>query len=122
MRRVAAGSDGSSASSSRTGTRGSQPYAPRFADAFVGADEVVITDIYAAWETPVPGVSGRQIFDAVRAAHPEVTMHYVPDRTELAAELGDIVRPGDCLLMLGAGDITEVTAALLDRSTERAPR
>ena len=38
--------------------------APRFADAFVGADEVVITDIYTAWETPVPGVSGRQIFDS----------------------------------------------------------
>jgi UDP-N-acetylmuramate--alanine ligase len=95
---------------------------PRFADAFVGADEVVITDVYAAWETPVPGISGRVVFDAVRHAHPEGSVHYVADRHELAGVVRELVRPGDCLLMLGAGDITEVTAALIDRSEERTLR
>ena len=87
-----------------------------FAHAFVGADEVVITDIYAAWETPIPGVSGRVIFDAVKDAHPEIAVRYVPDHRELASTLRGLVRAGDCLLMLGAGDITEVTASLVDRS------
>ena len=95
---------------------------PGFAHAFVGADEVVITDIYAAWETPIPGVSGRIIFDAVKGAHPQIAARYVPDHRELVSTLRSLVRAGDCLLMLGAGDITEVTASLVDGSEAGVPK
>jgi UDP-N-acetylmuramate--alanine ligase len=93
-----------------------------FACAFDGADVVLVTDIYSAWETPIPGVSGRVIHDAVRAARPDLALEYVPDRADLAARLRELARPGDCVLMLGAGDITEATAALLEPLGEDAPR
>ncbi len=77
-----------------------------FGPSFAGADTVVITGIYPAGETPRPGVSGRLIFDAIRAADPDQDLHYVPD-LEAAAELVvGLLRDGDLCLTLGAGDIT----------------
>ena len=59
---------GSSWCSNRTATRGRRRSGLDFADAFVGADPVVLTDVYAAGETPIPGVSGRR--DPARRARP----------------------------------------------------
>ena len=56
----------------------------QFADAFTAADEVVVTDVYAAGEQPVPGVTGKLIADAVVAAHPGASVHYVPERDQVA--------------------------------------
>jgi UDP-N-acetylmuramate--alanine ligase len=81
---------------------------PAFADAFVGADVVVVTDVYPAGERPVPGVSGRTVSDAVRRAHPEADLTYVAGRVELRAYLAGVLRPGDLCLTLGAGDITSL--------------
>jgi len=77
-----------------------------FADAFVEADVVVVTDVYAAGEPPIPGVSGRTVADAVLLAHPDAEVAYVAGRPELRAHLGALLRPGDLCLTLGAGDIT----------------
>ena len=85
---------------------------PAFADAFVGADVTVVTDVYAAGERPVPGVSGLLVADAVVAAHPEADVRYVPGRPELRAELAALLRPGDLCLTLGAGDITALADEL----------
>ncbi|MBU6328727.1 MAG: UDP-N-acetylmuramate--L-alanine ligase [Acidobacteria bacterium] len=84
-----------------------------FADAFVGADELVLTDVYAAAEAPRPGVTGRLILDAVRAAHPEQAITYVADRSELAARVAALLRPGDICLSVGAGDITRLADEVL---------
>ncbi len=81
---------------------------PAFADAFVDADVVVITDVYPAGERPVPGVSGRTVSDAVRRAHPQADVTYVAGRAELRAHLAGVLRPGDLCLTLGAGDITSL--------------
>src|SRR5690606_25748006 len=43
-----------------------------YADAFVDADLVVLTDIYPSGTTPIPGVTGQLVVDAVRAAHPDL--------------------------------------------------
>lgn len=90
-----------------------------FADAFVGADVVVLTDIYPAGEEPRPGVDGRIVVDAVRAAHPDQHVVYVRDRTALAAEVAGLVGDGDLCLTIGAGDVTalaeEVMELLIDR-------
>lgn len=77
-----------------------------FADSFVGADHLVITDVYAAGERPRPGVSGRLIHDAVMAADPTMEIEYASGRDELLELPARIGRPGDLFLTLGAGDLT----------------
>lgn len=70
----------------------------------LAADVVVVTDVYAARESPVPGVSGQSVADAARGAGREV--HWVPSRSELSERVVALVREGDVVLTLGAGDIT----------------
>lgn len=86
-----------------------------FADAFTGADEVVITGIYAAGEAPRPGVTGRLVYDAVRAAHPEIRLHYVEDLDAAESLLLEVLASGDVCLTLGAGDVTTMAGRLLAR-------
>ena len=80
----------------------------QFADAFTGADVVVVTDIFSAGETPRPGVTGRVVADAVRRAHPSLDVTYVPGRAELRAYVAGMLAPGDLCLTLGAGDLTSL--------------
>ncbi len=77
-----------------------------FADAFSGADALVLTDVYAAGEQPQPGVSGRLVLRAVLDAHPEQAVTYLPRRADLVAHVPRLARPGDVVLTLGAGDLT----------------
>lgn len=86
---------------------------PEFADAFVGADELVLTDVYAAAEEPRPGVTGMLIVDAVRTAHPDQSVTYVPDRSALAEHLAGRLRAGDICLSIGAGDITRLASEIM---------
>jgi len=79
-----------------------------FADAFVDADALVLTDIYPAGEPPQPGVSGRLLLRAVLDAHPSLPVTYLPRRADVVAHARRLARPGDLLLTLGAGDITTV--------------
>ncbi|HTJ76904.1 MAG TPA: UDP-N-acetylmuramate--L-alanine ligase [Acidimicrobiales bacterium] len=84
-----------------------------FAHAFAGADLLVVTELYPAGEAPRPGVSGRLVADAVRAAHPERRVEWRADRADLVAFLRHELRPGDLCLTLGAGDLTTVPDELL---------
>ena len=77
-----------------------------FADAFAGADALVLTDVYAAGEQPQPGVSGRLVLRAVLDAHPQQAVTYLPRRADLVAYVPRLARPGDVVLTLGAGDLT----------------
>ena len=77
-----------------------------FADAFTGADALVLTDVYAAGEQPRPGVSGRLLLRAVLDAHPSQAVTYLPRRADLVAHVPRLARPGDIVLTLGAGDLT----------------
>jgi len=83
-----------------------QELATDFGPALAGADVVVVSEVYAAGETPIPGVTGRLVADAAAAAGAEVS--YVPHRADLGAEVARSARRGDVVLMLGAGDITLV--------------
>ena len=84
-----------------------------FADAFVDADVLVVTDVYSAGEAPRPGVSGKLIVDAVLDAHPSQRVAYLPARGDLGRYLGTVLRPGDVCLTLGAGDLTSLPDELL---------
>jgi UDP-N-acetylmuramate--alanine ligase len=88
-----------------------------FADAFTGADVLVVTGVYPAGEPARPGVTGRLIAEAVRAAHPDLDVRYTPSLDEAEAALRAILRPGDLCLTLGAGDLT----GLPDRFVRHEP-
>jgi UDP-N-acetylmuramate--L-alanine ligase/UDP-N-acetylenolpyruvoylglucosamine reductase len=90
-----------------------------FATAFAGVDRLWLTDIYAASEQPIPGVSGQTIHDAVTATGQAAT--YEPDLARLAARLVAEARPGDLVLVMGAGNITQVAGTVADRLAARAP-
>jgi UDP-N-acetylmuramate--alanine ligase len=91
-----------------------------FLTAFNQSDVLVGTEIYAAGEEPIEGVSGERLFEAVRAhGHRDVT--FARDRQTLLETLVDRVRPGDLVLTLGAGDITQVSDALVDALGAQAP-
>jgi len=65
-----------------------------------------VTEIYAAREAPVAGVSGRQVADAAGKAGAAVI--FEPDREALGRRVLAAVRPGDVVITLGAGDITHL--------------
>jgi len=75
-----------------------------FTRAFNKADVLLMTDVYAAGEAPIAGASGEALAHAIRAhGHKNVT--YVGDKTHVASALEKVVRPGDIVFALGAGDI-----------------
>ncbi len=86
---------------SRTATIGSD-----FGDAFTDADAIVLTDVYPAGETPVPGVTGHVVLNAVLDHHPGAPVTYLPRRADLHDVPRRMARAGDVVLTLGAGDLT----------------
>jgi UDP-N-acetylmuramate--alanine ligase len=84
-----------------------------FAQAFFDADQVLVTDIYAASEPPIPGVTGRSLVDAI-LAHGQRDAAYVPRVEDLPQALDAATGPGDLILTLGAGSITTVGPAFLE--------
>ena len=91
-----------------------------FGASFGAADRIVITDVYGAGESPVPGVTGKLVSDAVCAHLPGRAVAYLPHHGELVAYLRASSRPGDALLTLGAGDISTLGEELL-RPVEASP-
>jgi UDP-N-acetylmuramate--alanine ligase len=78
-----------------------------FATAFNQADVLVVTEVYPAGETPIPGVTGRALYEAVRQfGHKNV--YFEPNPKKLPALVKRLARPGDIVLAQGAGNITKV--------------
>ena len=95
-----------------------------FCSAFNQADLLVLTDIYAAHEPPIPGVTGEALAGAIRAAGHKNVVFRSSMQEGIAALLRE-ARPGDALLTIGAGNVSHATgelAALLRAkvSTENA--
>jgi UDP-N-acetylmuramate--alanine ligase len=84
-----------------------------FATSFDGADIVVITDLYAAGQEPIPGIDHRTVSDAVRAARPNTTVYDAVTRSEQLQLLSEILRPGDLCLTMNAGDLTTLPGELM---------
>ena len=86
-------------------------FADEFATALALADDVVVTEVYAAREDPDPAVSGAMIVERLVAAGRPA--RFVADREAAARALGAAARPGDLLLTVGAGDVTELAPQVL---------
>jgi UDP-N-acetylmuramate--alanine ligase len=84
--------------------------ADELADALAAADDVTVTDIYPAREQPVPGVTGRLVIDAL--SDRGVLAAYTPSVEQGAARLARRARPGDVLLVVGAGDVDRAVGLL----------
>jgi UDP-N-acetylmuramate--alanine ligase len=85
-----------------------------FATAFNDADVLLVTDIYAASEDPLPGITSAKLAEGIAAhGHRDVTL--VAKRGDLAEALAKRVRSGDIVITLGAGDITNTGTELLAR-------
>jgi UDP-N-acetylmuramate--alanine ligase len=81
-----------------------QQLAAEIGRSLLGADVAFVTDVYAAREEPIPGVSGELAVEAARASgHRNV--RYAPHWRDLPAVLAGELRAGDVLLTLGAGDV-----------------
>ena len=87
---------------------------PDYHSAFVDADIVVLTDIYPSGTTPIPGVTGKLIVNAVAEAHPEQRVVWLPRREDLVAFAAREARSGDVWLSMGCGDIATLPGEVLD--------
>ncbi|MGA5897210.1 UDP-N-acetylmuramate--L-alanine ligase [Streptomyces venetus] len=77
------------------------------------ADASVVLAIYPAREDPIPGVTSELIIDAARAAGADVTP--VHDKADVPAVVAGMAKPGDLVLTMGAGDVTDLGPHILDR-------
>lgn len=75
--------------------------------AFLQADILVLTDIYAASEAPIEGIDAHCVLAKIQESSSFLDTRYCA-RSELAAELVSILQPSDVLVTMGAGDITQV--------------
>ncbi|WP_159941175.1 MULTISPECIES: UDP-N-acetylmuramate--L-alanine ligase [unclassified Nocardiopsis] len=91
-------------------------FAEEFAAALSLADEVVVMEVYAAREDPEPGVTGELITS--RVTHDRVA--YVPGRDEVVRAVAALARPGDIVLTMGAGDVTELGPRVVEALAESA--
>ncbi|MGW2645168.1 UDP-N-acetylmuramate--L-alanine ligase [Streptomyces sp. NPDC001393] len=80
------------------------------------ADASVVLDIYPAREDPIPGVTSDLIIEAARTAGADVTA--VHDKAEIPAVIAGMAKPGDLVLTMGAGDVTDLGPLILDRLSQ----
>ena len=85
-----------------------------FVKCFYDADLLVLTDIYAASETPIEGVSSESLANAVRK-HGQRDVTWIADRKALPEHLAGVAKPGDIILTLGAGNIWQAGEVLLEK-------
>ncbi len=90
-----------------------QAFAAAFGTALGLADEVVVMDVYAAREDPVPGVTGALVAAAVPL--PPAQVVFEPSWSAVAGHLAGRARPGDVVLTCGAGDVTMIGPEVLAR-------
>ncbi len=83
-----------------------QALADDFGKVLQAADMVFITDVYAASEKPIDGVSGETLVEAMKL-HGDIPVTSVPDLATAHHAVGHALQPGDLLITLGAGNVHE---------------
>jgi UDP-N-acetylmuramate--alanine ligase len=85
-----------------------------FVKAFYDADLLILTDIYPAGEKPIEGVTAELLAGRIKR-HGQKDVTYIADRNAICDQLLGIVKAGDIVLTLGAGNIWQVGEALVER-------
>lgn len=81
--------------------------AEKFGKVFFDANYVIINDIYSANESPISGISGETIFKEIKKSNHR-QIKYLPSKDDILSYLYEIVRSGDIIITMGAGDIWTV--------------
>jgi UDP-N-acetylmuramate--alanine ligase len=84
-----------------------------FAKALSAADEVVLLEVYAASETPIPGITSETIVDEMTNGH------FIPNFLEASEWMIAQAKPGDVIVTLGAGDVNSLAPIISDGLARR---
>jgi UDP-N-acetylmuramate--alanine ligase len=84
----------------------------------VGADVIVVTDIYGAAQEPIPGVTGKLVVEGIARTGRDRRVVYLPHRNDVVEFLTREVRRGDLVLTMGCGDVWMLGDAALERIEE----
>jgi UDP-N-acetylmuramate--alanine ligase len=90
-----------------------QAFMTEFSTALDIADEVILLEVYAASEKPIPGVSAEQIAKAMQRGR------FIPNFIEASDWIIDNAKPGDVILTLGAGDVNSLAPIICDGLSRR---
>lgn len=91
-----------------------------FFTSFNQADKLIVMDIYAAGEKPIPGVSGQALYEGIKKyGHKDVTL--IADREAILDHLMKTLKPGDLAITLGAGDVWKIGEQLVERLKRAHP-
>jgi UDP-N-acetylmuramate--alanine ligase len=88
-----------------------------FASSFDAADYIVITDIYAASEAPIEGISARNILKKIQKLQPRKPAYYLA-KDQIIKHLRAVLKSGDLVITLGAGDIVKLSDELAEELTK----
>ena len=92
-----------------------------YADAFGDADVVVVTDIYSSGTTPIPGVTGKLVVDAIEENHPGKRVEWIAQREDLVSFLASTLTTGDLCISMGCGDVAQLPDEVISlRQNNRA--
>jgi UDP-N-acetylmuramate--alanine ligase len=89
--------------------------ARELAQALSGADAVCVTEIYAAREQPIAGVSGKLVVDALSDVRPGMPIGWAPELEDGVRFVAERARAGDLVLTIGAGDVDRAAGLLAER-------
>ncbi|HET9838264.1 MAG TPA: UDP-N-acetylmuramate--L-alanine ligase [Candidatus Angelobacter sp.] len=88
----------------------------QFGSAFSDADTVLVLDIYAASEPPIPGITGESVSHAIQTlGGKRDSVHYVRSFDEAARRVAQLAAPGDMVLTLGAGSVSQLGPLVLQQ-------
>ena len=93
-----------------------QAHFGEFCKVFDNVDQLLLTEIYAASEKPIPGVSGQSLAQGIRQVS-STPVEYFQTLNEMADALPAVLKEGDVLLTLGAGSITKIGPIWLEGRT-----
>jgi UDP-N-acetylmuramate--alanine ligase len=91
-----------------------------FCTCFNDADRVIVADVYAAGEAPIEGVNRDRLVEGL-ISHGHRHVLALPGPADLAAMVDSLAAPGDLVVCLGAGNITQWAQALPDELARLRP-
>jgi UDP-N-acetylmuramate--alanine ligase len=92
----------------------------QFGAAFNDADTVSVLDIYAASEAPIPGITGERLAQAIRqSGDGHSNASYVSSFDQAVRQVSALAEPGDMVLTLGAGSVSQLGPMLLEQLKQK---
>ena len=90
-----------------------------FTTAFTDADSLVLLPIYAASETPIPGVTSELLADRIRTAGNSITVSQAADFPSAVLQVAAIAYEGDLIMTLGAGSVSQLGPQILEALADK---